>query len=152
MLFTYNKNSNLPIIKIGKKLIDETSVSKFLGKYLEKKLNFVNPITEIAIKVAKSIGLLYKQNRFFPETILKKLYTSLIHPYLLYGIVAWHLTYQNYTSKIYVLLKKVKRPISATNRPTYTSNIIKSLNFQISIIFKCRNILFSYCTPIVLKK
>ena len=42
------------------------------------------------MKVAKSIGLLYKLNRFLPETILKTLYTSLIHPSLSYGIEAWH--------------------------------------------------------------
>ena len=33
------------------------------------------------MKVAKSIVLLYKRNRFLPETILKTLYTSLINPY-----------------------------------------------------------------------
>ena len=53
------------------------------------------------MKVAKSIGLSYKLNRFLPETILKTLYTSLIHPYLSYGIEAWHGTYQNNTSKIF---------------------------------------------------
>ena len=37
-------------------------------------------------KVSKSIGHLYKLNRFLPKTILKILYTSIIHPYLSYGI------------------------------------------------------------------
>ena len=55
------------------------------------------------MKEAKSIGLFYKLNRFLPETILKTLYTSLIHPlYLSYGIEAWHGIYQNNTSKIFV--------------------------------------------------
>ena len=94
MLFSYNRNANLPIIKIGNNKINETSVTEFLGIDLDKKLNFVNRITEMSMKVAKSIGLLYKLNRFLPETILKTLYTSLIHPYL-YGIEAWHGTYQN---------------------------------------------------------
>ena len=58
------------------------------------------------MKVAKSIGLLYKLNRFLPETILKTFDTSLIHPYLSYGIEAWHGTYQNNTSKIFVPQKK----------------------------------------------
>ena len=41
------------------------------------------------MKVVKSIiGLLYKLNRFFPETILSTLYTLLIHPYLLCGVEA----------------------------------------------------------------
>ena len=89
------------------------------------------------MKVAKSIWLLYKLNRFFPETILKTLFPSLIHTYL-YGIEAWHGTYQNNTSKIFVLQKKVIRAINliiyhTMNISTHTSNVQKSLNFLISI-------------------
>ena len=40
------------------------------------------------MKVAKSIELLYKLNRFLPETIIKTLYTSLIYPYVSYGVEA----------------------------------------------------------------
>ena len=99
MLFSYNKNVNFPDISVGKNAINETSVAKFLGIHIDKKFNFINHITEMSMKVAKSIGLLYKLNRFLPETILKTLYTSLIPPYLSYGIEAWHGTYQNNTSK-----------------------------------------------------
>ena len=63
------------------------------------------------MKAAKSIGLLYTLNRFLPESIFKTLYTSLIHPYLSYGIEAWHRTYQNNTSKIFVLQKTAIRAI-----------------------------------------
>ena len=70
MPLSYNKNVNFPIIRIGNKKINETSVTKFLGIYRDKKLNFVNHITEMSMKVAKSIGLLYKLIRFLPETIL----------------------------------------------------------------------------------
>ena len=70
--------------------INET---KFLGIHMEKKLNFVNYLTEMSMKVAKSIGLLYKLNRFLPETILKTLYTSLIHPYFIwYRGLAWNIS------------------------------------------------------------
>ena len=86
MLFFYNKNVHFPIIKIGDNKINETSVTNFLGIHLDKKINFVNDITKMSIKVGKSIGLRYKLDRFLPEIILKTLYTSLIHPYLSYGI------------------------------------------------------------------
>ena len=46
MLFSYNKNVNFPIIKVGNDKIDETSLTKFSTIHLEKKLNFVNPITK----------------------------------------------------------------------------------------------------------
>ena len=88
MPFSYNKNVNFTDISVGKNTINETSVTKFLGIHIDKKFNFVNHITEMSMKVAKSIGLLYKLKRFLPETILKTLNTSLIHPYSSYGIEA----------------------------------------------------------------
>ena len=57
MLFSYNKNVNFPDINIGNNTINEISVTKFLGTHLDKKLNFLNHITEMSMKVAKSIGL-----------------------------------------------------------------------------------------------
>ena len=74
----------------------------------------------MSMKVAESIGLLYKLNRFIPEIILKTLYTSLIYPYLSYGIEAWHGTYQNNTSKIFVLQKK---DIHAINNLPYNEQL-----------------------------
>ena len=55
MLFSYNKNANFPIIKIGNNKINENAVTTFLGIYLDKKLNFVNHMTEMSLKIAKSI-------------------------------------------------------------------------------------------------
>ena len=82
MLFSYNKNVNFPDNNVGNNKINETSVTKFLGIHLDKELNFVNHITEMSMKVAKSIGLLYKLNRFLPETILKTFILHLfIHTY-----------------------------------------------------------------------
>ena len=58
MLFSYNKNEKFPDISVGNNTNNETSDTKFWGIHLDKKLNFVNHITEMSMKVAKSIGLL----------------------------------------------------------------------------------------------
>ena len=55
MLFSYNRNINLLIIKIGKNKINETCVAKFLGIHLDKKLNFVNHKTEMSMKVESQL-------------------------------------------------------------------------------------------------
>ena len=49
---------------------------------LDERLHFKNHITEVSLKVAKSVGLLYKLNRNLPETFLKTLHIYIIHPYL----------------------------------------------------------------------
>ena len=86
------------------------------------------------MKTGMAIGLLFKLNRFLPETILKTLYTSLIHPcILIWCIEARHGTYKNHTSKIFVLQKKAIRAINnlAYNEHTntYFCVVIKSLTF-----------------------
>ena len=63
----------------------------------------------MSLTVDESFGLLYKLNRFLPEIIVKTLYSSLMHPYLSYGIEALHETCQNYASKIVFLQNKAKR-------------------------------------------
>ena len=40
MLFSYNKIANFKTMKIVNNKINETSVTKFLGIHLDKKLNF----------------------------------------------------------------------------------------------------------------
>ena len=130
MSFSHGEDINFPDISVGNNTINETSVTKFLGVHLDNFFNFVNQMTEMSTKVAKLIGLLYKLNRFLPETILKTLYTSLIHPYLSYGIEAWHGTYQNNTSKIFVLQEKAIRAIN-----------ILAYNGQTNAYFKCNKIL-----------
>ena len=57
MLFSYNKNVKFPDVSVGNNKINETSVTKFLGIHLDKRINFVNHITEMSIKVAKSVGI-----------------------------------------------------------------------------------------------
>ena len=47
MKFYYNKNVNLPIIKIGNNKINETSVTNFLCIHLDKKLNKNLPLSEL---------------------------------------------------------------------------------------------------------
>ena len=63
------------VLKIGNNKINDASVTKFVGTHLGQNLNLVNHITEMSIKVAKTIGFLYKLNHFLHETILKTLFS-----------------------------------------------------------------------------
>ena len=92
MLLSYNKNVNFPDISVGNNTINETSVTKFLGIHLDKKLNFVNHITEMSMKVSKSIGLLYKLNRFLPETINVIYFTYSSILIIWYRGMAWNIS------------------------------------------------------------
>ena len=65
MLFSYGKEVKFPDISVGNNTINETSVTKFLGIHHDKKLNFINHITEISMKVA--VNWTFILTKLFPS-------------------------------------------------------------------------------------
>ena len=128
MVFSYSKNITLPEIKIGNNTILQTDFTKFLGIYIDTHLTFKHHISEISKKMSKSLGLLFKLNKFLPNSILKILYTTLIQPYLSYGIEAWYGTTKNHTNKIFIIQKKAIRAINNLQYNDHTNNYFKSNN------------------------
>ena len=109
--------------------INKTSVTKFLGIHLDNTLNFVNHISEMSIKVANSIGILYKLK--FPswnysENVIYFVYSSILIRYRsIHGM-----EHQNYTSKILILQKKAIRTI---NNLAYNEHTNARFNFFSSL-------------------
>ena len=131
MIFSYSKTPTLSEIKIGNNIIPITPVTKFLGVHIDSNLKFDSHMNIISKKLSKSIGLLYKLNKYLPNHVLKILYCTLIHPYLSYGLEAWYGTFKNHTSKIFILQKKAIRAINQleynehTNEYFISNNILK---------------------------
>ena len=145
MVISHNKNIMLPIIKMGENLIEETDIIKFLGINIDNNLTFKNHINIISVKIAKSVGLLFKLNKFLPPNILKLIYTALIHPYLTYGIEAWYGTFKNNTNKIFVLQKKAVRAINNLEYNSHTNDYFKLDNMlKLDEQYKMQTSLYIY--------
>ena len=67
MLFSYNKNINLPLIKTDNHKIQEDETMKFLAIYFYNKLKFNNHKNHITTKLSKSIDILYKIHQYLPS-------------------------------------------------------------------------------------
>ena len=84
--------NNLPILSCDK--------AKYLGIFIDSRLNFHSHLKSVENKVARSVGILSKLKHFLPSNSLLKLYYVFIHPHLLYGLSIWgcttNPTYQNY--------------------------------------------------------
>ena len=128
MVISYNKNIMLPTITMGGNIIEEADSIKFLGIHIDNHLTFRDHINKTSIKISKSIGIIHKLNKFLPSNILKLIYSSLIHPYLIYGLEAWFGTFKNNTNKISVSQKKAIRAINNLDYNDHTNEYFKSLN------------------------
>ena len=128
MILSYNRNVMIPTITIGGNIIEETDTFKLLGIYIDNHLTFKDHIHKIAIKISKSVGILYRLNKFLPPNVLKLIYSTLVHPYLIYGLEAWFGTFKNNTNKIFILQKKAIRAINGLNYNEHTNDYFKLMN------------------------
>ena len=66
--------------------LNSVNKAKYLGIYLDYKLNFLDHIKMVKIKVARSVGILRKLKYVLPKDSLIQLYHSLVHSYFVYGL------------------------------------------------------------------
>jgi hypothetical protein len=76
-----------PLQQIGMDF-DEHS-TKFLGIHIDEFLSWRYHVTNINNKISRGLFQIKQAKKFLPADCLRTLYFSLIHPYLLYGILAW---------------------------------------------------------------
>ena len=88
------------VLKHNNKPILLTNEVKYLRATSDSKLAFHAHIKLNANKILKSIGIIRKLRNFFMRDILLKLYYSLVHPLLLYGLLVWDSTFKTCQMKL----------------------------------------------------
>ena len=113
------------IIKIGDEILKEKENVKFLGLYIDNKLNWQEHIKNLKSKLNSSIYAMNKVKRQLNTNILTTLYYTLIYPYIDYGITLWGSAYSTHLKKIMVMQKKSVRIIVKAKYNEYTDPIFK---------------------------
>ena len=147
ILFSYKRKLMLPQIKIGSYEISEIESTKFLGVYIDRTLSFKPHVNYLRTKISKSIGILFKLNKYLPNYILQKLYYTLVYPYYVYGIEAWYSTYTNTTKPLVILQKKTIRSIFNLEYRAHTNDYFKLMNsLKLNDLYKCQILSYFYKT------
>ena len=90
MIFTHKiKIQPSVALSIEGQPIDEVDNTKFLGVYLDNKINWKKHISYISGKVARGIGLIIKARKMLTSDALLTLYHSFVFPYLSYCNHIW---------------------------------------------------------------
>ena len=84
---------------------------KFLGITVDNKLSWKYHIDNSCKIISRNIGIINKLKFHFPPSSLLMLYSSLILPYLNYGILVWGNTHQTLLDRLLLLQKKSLRII-----------------------------------------
>ena len=73
---------------------------KYLGVYLDDKLNWSPHIQHVNNKLAKNSGILRILRNYFSLKMLRQIYYSLVFPYINYALLSWGNTYKTRLTKI----------------------------------------------------
>lgn len=147
IVFSYRSTITLPVVMLGDGIIKSVDHTKFLGLHIDRHLRFNYHIDYILGKLSRSIGILYRLNRFLPGSVLLSLYRSLTYPYLSYGIEAYYNTSNYLTDKLYVAQKKSIRAINNLEYNAHTgSYFMLNKILKLEDIFKLQSSFYLYRT------
>ena len=94
MIFNNYRYTPESKINLNNSEIAFESEGRFLGIYIDSKLNFSNHLQNTCLKVSKTVGIFHKLKFFIPSDVLKILYYSLVYPHFTYGVALWGDTYK----------------------------------------------------------
>ena len=128
MLFG-NRHVNDDIqICIDREELEKVHVTKFLGVYIDYRLDWKRHIDHIMNKVSKSISIIYRASQKLNEIALLMLYNTLILPYLSYCSEVWGRTYKTNLNPLFVKQKTFLRIIGKLSRYDHTTPLFLKFN------------------------
>lgn len=121
-------DSDIHKIQIGTDEIMPKKSVKFLGITIDDRLNWHDHIVSVKNKMSRTLYNLKMIKNILPKYVLKTLYTTLLQPYMDYGILLWGATNQCHLNKLNVIQKKAIRTITNSNYNEHTAPLFKDLN------------------------
>jgi len=111
MLFSSKRQKNDLRIAIDNYTIERVDVTKFLGVYIDDKLNWHEHIAHVKRKISISLSVLHKVKHIVNKSALYSLYCTIILPHLMYCSEVWGNNYWENLKMLNVLQKKAIRII-----------------------------------------
>ena len=100
---------------------------KFLGITIDSKLKFDGHIKMLCSKLSKSIGIMFKLKDLVPQSVVLKIYYSLVYPYLIYGNLVWGGTFPTHLQPLFLLQKRAVRIVVKADYLAHTNEIFFNL-------------------------
>ena len=136
---------NSKIIKIGTEIIEQTSIAKFLGIFIDDQLNWKTHIDYVRNKLSSGLYALNISKHIISRQLLKCLYHTLIHPHLTYGLILWGSTYKKYLHKLEILQNKSIRSITNSKYNYSSGPIYKNLSIlPLTGLYEFETVKFMY--------
>ena len=108
--------------------------TRFLGVCIDDKLSWSSHINDIALKISRVIGIMYKLKHVLPSNILLLLYNSLVLPHISYGNMLWINSSNSLLNRLYLLQKRALRIVAKTHYLAHTLHLFRQ--FRVLTVFE----------------
>ena len=98
---------------------------KFLGVFIDESLTWKYHIDHINKKISRALYCVKQVKNLLPATSLKLLYTALIQPHLMYGLLIWGNATQSNLKKVFISQKRAIRTITNSDYNSHTDPLFK---------------------------
>jgi len=126
-------NKHLPMVgslnvSIDGQLLERVEHTKFLGVFIDEKLNWKKHIDHIASKISKGLCAMGRIRNIVPTKSLLMLYHALVYPYLTYCNIVWGSASASALNKIVVLQNRAVRLVTRSPFRSSCNSLFARLN------------------------
>ena len=129
MLFPHKSETNTTVValKLGDNHINQVKYAKFLGIYLDEKLNWDEHVDYVRKKISSGAYAINSVKGTLSRKNMTSVYYAMIHPFLSYGIMIWGNAFNYQLKRLEIIQKRTIRSISNVTYNHPTSSLFKSL-------------------------
>ena len=145
MLFSRTKTDDTLKLLLCDKEIKRQKTVTFLGIQIDDNLDWKEQIFSCKHRLGSALYALNQVKFILPLKQRLSLYYTLAYPHLIYGVVLWGSSFQNYINQITTMQKKIIRAIANVGRHEHTNEYFlhyKLLKFE--DIYKLETLKFMY--------
>ena len=132
-------------VSIDGYLLEQVEHTKFLGIFVDAKLNWKKHIEYIAMKISKGLGALGRVRNILPQNALLMLHNTMVYPYLTYCNIVWGTASASTLQRLVVLQNRAVRLVTRSKFRSSCNPLFVCLNIlKLSDINKFQIALFMY--------
>ena len=133
MIFSNAKKVEELQVKINNTAITRVNATKFLGVFIDEKLNWKEHIKFVKAKLSKSMFMLNRAKHVLQYDAMLMLYNCIVLPHLTYCCELWGNTYMTNLQGIVIIQKKIMRIVHGASYTAHTN----------MLFYKAKNLKFS---------